>query len=80
MIARLSCLCSFHNSKIFTCFISPTVGVFSVDRTRVLTCAFLLSSVSVIVAATWTKLPCTRSLRRIMKNSARWISICFIDD
>ena len=21
MIARLSCLCSFHNSKIFTCFI-----------------------------------------------------------
>jgi len=70
MIARLSCLCSFHNSEIFAWFIhTPIIGVVSANWVCVLTYAFLHSSVFVIVAATWAELPGTRSLRRVTKSA-----------
>lgn len=68
MIARLSCLCSFHNSEISTPFIRRSSEWLQQTGTRVLTNPFLPSSVFVIVAATWAKLPGTRSLIRVTKT------------
>jgi len=43
MIARLSCLCSFHNSETFTSFIAPITGAALTNGTRLLTYVFSTS-------------------------------------